>query len=331
MEQKSLIEYIEDKIPNLQIDLKFNELENYIINCAERAWDIGSFYDVALGCSHLEHKADEYFTDANQNYGEVYTMFDNLFVVETEQEVFFFDNEADFTEFEETNQDTYILTKFPAVYYVAIVEQDDLSQGYIFENREEAIAFVDSKAEDVAFPTIQTEIDYFENALSSDIAYRTTIEVNKEMNNDGYFHSYNIYFNDNLFEDGIFKLDAEAFEAEIQSLFQLEKTFENENIKIANITKQTHNFDRTYELTCAKEYTHQGEEYQISTIVEIPIVGMQGQSRNVADFILKQLDMDALKNELDELFQDEITDPQSLYSFCGVNENEVEKSSQERE
>ncbi|MGL5383475.1 MAG: hypothetical protein ACRDCC_08325 [Culicoidibacterales bacterium] len=310
-------EFIERKIanPDFRSNNKFSEISYH---CEGILDNEESIQTISIGCSSREHQIDEYFSfdEDYQNKVRVYRVESDLHILELENEVIVFDNKEEYTSSQSENTD-HILYHIPTFYHVAVHEAPDylgaIFQSF-FENENEALTAAAELAESYSYlPTIQGQID-----ACSIPNPNIEIEVKREQTGINPY-SYNLYYFDKLIGDGILDLKTETLQKCFDDYIELEQTLKKEGIEIEIITKHKTYFGKNYEITFSKEYNHKGEEYQIQTTVTAPIVGIQG------------LDIDGLKNELDELFQDEITDSQSLYSFCGVNENEVEKTSKERE
>lgn len=325
--QMNVTDYVESKIPNLRSDLKFNELERYIIQKTE-VYD--AFYDVSIGCSNSEHQANEYFRDdVYENLASVFEIDLDLYVVELADEVFLFENDTDYMKFKNTDVD-HKLYHLSTIYYVNTENQDYVEAEYVFESKNEAIKFVDELGEEFqSYPTIEAEMAYFKSALAPSLQNRTEIEVKKEYNNGGHFHSYNIYLDNNLIEDGVFKLEAVSFSNEVEMLDELIQHLDsNYGINLTNIQKEKHNFERYYNFDLNKTYESDMGVFTFTQNHSIHIKGGQGQPRTTIDTILNNLDIDYIMLEFDDAFKEEMNDQISMYEFCNVTEDDIAQINQ---
>lgn len=329
--QMNLQQYIERIIPNYTNDLYFNELESLITQIEETAINCGAFYDVALGCSNNEHQAEEYFRDdVYENSAEVFELCLDLTIVRHDDEIWIFDNDTDYQAmtYNTSNPEKWHI---PTLYLVTVRDEySDTAMDFIFDDKTKAITFVDELGEEFQpYPTIESEMAYFKNALLPSLQNRTDIEVHKEYNNGGHFHSYNIYLDNNLIEDGVFKLEAESFSNEVEMLDELIQHLDsNYGINLTNIQKEKHNFERYYNFDLNKTYESDMGVFTFTQNHSIHIKGGQGQPRTTIDTILNNLDIDYIMLEFDDAFKEEMNDQISMYEFCNVTEDDIAQTNQ---
>ncbi len=180
------------------------------------------------------------------------------------------------------------------IYYLLITESYDEYTYQICKNKTFALKEI-AELENSEFPNIDDLISTFKCHFIEDIR----VEVKKEHNNGGHFHSYNIYYNDELILDGVFSLNEDII-AETKACIELIDD-EINGYKINSIKKCKGNpsWNKSYVIEFEKKSIT--VEYEVNLDGYAHCIGMgQGQPKTIAQVINNLVDFD----EVDSLYKE---------------------------
>lgn len=186
------------------------------------------------------------------------------------------------------------LVKFKNIYEGNATIKESLEEGceikfYVTEESAEMALY---RLESSGLQSISTEIYEFERELEElglD-EYDITINLVREINNGGNFHSYQVFYNEVLILDNCFSLDRIQAISCCNSINSIRKGVET--FKIEEISKEKDGFNRYYEVTFTKGQFETTHEFKIN-----PLKFPQGQTRNTIDVVMETMDFDSLHIE----------------------------------